>query len=69
MILSQTNLNKAYKLVKSNKGSGGVDGLGVDELLDYLLQNKEELTHFIIKEKYKPNPVRRVEIFKVGGSK
>ena len=42
MILSPTNLNKAYKRVKSNKGSCGVDGLGVkvEELLDYLLNHK-----------------------------
>ena len=42
MILSPTNLNKAYKQVKSNKGRGGVDGLGVkvEELLDYLLNHK-----------------------------
>lgn len=30
MILSPTNLNRAYKQVKSNKGSGGVDGLRVE---------------------------------------
>ena len=32
MILSPTNLNKAYKQVKSNKGSGGIDGMGEEEL-------------------------------------
>jgi len=58
MILSPTNLNKAYRQVKSNKGSGGVDGLGVDELLDYLLNHKDELLQSIIRGKYKPNPVR-----------
>ena len=41
MILSPTNLNTAYKQVKSNKGSGGIDGLGVEELLPYLLEHKE----------------------------
>ena len=69
MILSPTNLNKAYKQVKSNKGSGGVDGLGVDELLNYLLIHKDELLQSIIRGKYKPNPVRRVEIPKEGGKK
>ncbi len=69
MILSPTNLNRAYKQVKSNKGSGGVDGLGVEELLDYLLTRKEELLQSIIKGRYKPNPVRRVEIPKEGGKK
>lgn len=67
MILSPTNLNRAYKQVKSNKGSGGVDGLGVEELLDYLLNHKDELLQSIIKGRYKPNPVRRVEIPKEGG--
>ena len=35
-ILKNDNLNAAYKKVKSNKGSGGVDGMGVEELLTYL---------------------------------
>ncbi len=69
MILSPTNLNRAYKQVKSNKGSGGVDGLGVEDLLDYLLNHKDELLQSIIKGRYKPNPVRRVEIPKEGGKK
>ena len=69
MILSPTNLNKAYKQVKSNKGSGGIDGLGVDELLGYLHHHKEALLQSIIRGKYKPNPVRRVEIPKEGGKK
>lgn len=69
MILSPTNLNNAYKQVKSNKGSGGVDGLGVDDLLDYLRNHKDELLQTIIRGKYKPNPVRRVEIPKEGGKK
>ena len=69
MILSPTNLNKAYRQVKSNKGSGGIDGLGVDELLNYLLMYKDELLQSIIRGKYKPNPVRRVEIPKEGGKK
>ena len=67
MILSPTNLNKAYKRVKSNKGSGGVDGLSVDDLLPYLLQNKEELLQSILNGTFRPNPVRRVEIPKEPG--
>ena len=62
MILSPMNLNKAYKKVKSNKGSGGVDGLSVDDLLPYLLEHKESIVNAIIQGKYRPNPVRRVEI-------
>ena len=67
LILAPTNLNTAYKQVKSNKGSGGVDGMGVDEIVDYLLHHKEALLTSIANGKYKPNPVRRVEIPKEGG--
>jgi retron-type reverse transcriptase len=68
-ILSPGNLNKAYKQVKSNKGSGGVDGMQTDELLSWLLSNKEKLIHSIVSGKYLPNPARRVEIPKEGGKK
>lgn len=62
LILRKENLNKAYKQVKSNKGSGGIDGMQVDELLPYLRENQETLIQEIRNGKYKPNPVRRVEI-------
>ena len=69
MILSPMNLNRAYKRVRSNKGSGGVDGLGVENLLLYLQQHKDELITSLLKGNYKPNPVRRVEIPKEEGKK
>lgn len=68
-VLSPANLNKAYKQVVSNKGSGGVDGMQTDELRTWLLNNKEELVHSIASGKYQPNPVRRVGIPKDGGKK
>jgi len=61
-ILHRDNLNTAYKRVKSNKGAGGVDKMSVDELLPYLKGNRERLVQRIMDGKYKPNPVRRVEI-------
>ena len=62
LILRKDNLNKAYKKVKSNKGKGGIDGMQVDELLPYLKGNQSEIIQKIKEGKYKPNPVRRVEI-------
>ena len=62
LILRKENLNKAYKQVKSNKGSGGIDGMQVDELLPFLRENQETLIQEIREGRYKPNPVRRVEI-------
>jgi RNA-directed DNA polymerase len=48
--------------VKSNKGAGGVDGMNVDELLAFLKDNRQQLIQKLKEGKYKPNPVRRVEI-------
>ena len=61
-ILHRNNLNKAYQRVKSNKRAGGVDGMSVDELLTFLKENREQLIQQLKDGKYKPNPVRRVEI-------
>lgn len=61
-ILEKDNLNGAYKKVKANKGAGGIDGMGVESLLPHLRKHGNELIQQIREGKYKPNPVRRVEI-------
>lgn len=68
-ILEKENLNKAYKRVYANKGASGVDGVTVEELLTYLKEHKAELLESIRARKYKPQPVRRVEIPKENGKK
>jgi retron-type reverse transcriptase len=68
-ILERENLNKAYKRVYANKGASGVDGVTVEELLSYLKEHKAELLESIRARKYKPQPVRRVEIPKENGKK
>ena len=62
LILRGDNLNQAYKRVKSNKGAGGIDGMQVEELLPFLRENQGPLIQEIRNGKFKPNPVRRVEI-------
>jgi len=66
-ILSRGNLNEAYKRVYANKGTSGVDGVTVHELQSYLKDHKAELLESIRTRKYKPQPVRRVEIPKENG--
>jgi group II intron reverse transcriptase/maturase len=66
-LLSRENLNAAYKRVKKNGGAAGVDGMSVDEALPYLREHRDEITNRIRKGKYKPSPVRRVEIPKPDG--
>jgi group II intron reverse transcriptase/maturase len=68
-ILSPSNLNRAYKRVRSNKGSGGVDKMEVESLKDYLVMNKDQLIQSILDGSYRPNPVRRVEIPKEKGKR
>jgi RNA-directed DNA polymerase len=68
-ILSPSNLNQAYTQVRSNRGSGGIDKMEVGSLKDYLVTNKEKLIESILDGKYRPNPVRRVEIPKEKGKR
>ena len=66
-ILYKDNFNRAYKRVKANKGKHGIDGMTVEEALPYLREHQKELTNQILKGKYTPSPVRRVEIQKPDG--
>lgn len=68
-ILQRNNLNAAYKKVVQNGGAAGIDGMTVDEMLPYLKENGDRLQKSIREGKYKPKPVRRVEIPKPDGGK
>ena len=66
-ILSPANLNRAYKAVMRNKGCGGIDKMSCEQLLPWLLTNKDELIRSLMDGSYRPNPVKRVEIPKDNG--
>ncbi len=66
-IVGRENLNLAYKRVKANGGSHGVDGMMVEELLPYLKQHGTALRQSILEGVYNPQAVRRVEIAKPDG--
>ena len=66
-ILSRENMMQAYKKVKVKNGASGVDGIGTEEIREYLIENWEEIREKIKKRKYKPQPVLRVEIPKPNG--
>jgi len=66
-ILDRDNMNFAYKKVKANKGSHGVDGMRVEELLQFLKQNGKQIKQSILEGTYRPKSVRRVEIPKPDG--
>ena len=66
-ILSEENLQRAYRQVVKNKGAEGVDGMEYTELKAHLEQNGELIKEQLRTRKYKPQPVRRVEIPKPDG--
>ena len=66
-MLARDNLNQAYKRVKRNKGAAGVDGMTVEDLGEYLKENKEQLLASLEDGSYQPQPVRRVKIPKPDG--
>lgn len=68
-ILDPDNLNKAFKRVKKNKGAAGVDGKDIEATRLYLKEEGYKLIKLIREGKYKPQPVRRVEIPKSNGGK
>ncbi|HZW97934.1 MAG: group II intron reverse transcriptase/maturase [Clostridiaceae bacterium] len=66
-ILSPENMNTALKKVKSNKGAGGIDGIEMKDIDAYITANWAGIRERILKRKYKPHPVLRVEIPKASG--
>ena len=66
-ILSSDNLNRAYLQVVRNKGAEGVDGMKYTELKEHLEKNGDIIKEQLRTRKYKPQPVRRVEIPKPEG--
>lgn len=60
---------RAYRQVRSNKGSAGVDGKSVKGLYAYLIKNRTQIERDIRQGKYLPQPIRGVEIKKSNGKK
>lgn len=61
------NCTRAWKRVKGNRGSPGVDGMTVRQLPEYLRQNWLQIREQLLSGTYKPQPVLRVEIEKPEG--
>ncbi len=66
-VCERENCLQAFKRVKSNKGSPGIDGMTVDELSAYLLEHWPSIREQLLAGTYKPQPEKRVEIPKPDG--
>jgi RNA-directed DNA polymerase len=65
--LARENMARAWKRVKANKGSAGVDGRTVLETAEYLKTAWPDIRRRLLDGSYRPDPVRRVGIPKPGG--
>ncbi len=65
--LARENLLAAWKRMKANKGSAGVDGRTVQDTAAYLKQVWPAIRERLLDGTYRPEPVRRVGIPKRGG--
>ena len=67
IMLGRANMETAYRKVVSNKGAPGVDGMTTKELKAYLQTNWVRIKEELLTGKYKPQPVKQVEIPKPDG--
>jgi RNA-directed DNA polymerase len=68
-VIANDNLWEAYKKVKANKCTLGVDGMTVYELESNMKKYYQSLRQRLKNGTYKPQPVKRVPIPKHDGSK
>src|SRR5512143_3696023 len=67
-VLRRENMLSAFRRGRSNKGAPGIDGMTVEELGNYLKLEWPRLREELLKETYRPMPVRQVEIPKPNGN-
>jgi len=65
--LTRENLQRAWRRVRANKGSAGVDGLDIDQTARHLKAAWPEIRSRLLRGTYRPSPVRRVRIPKPDG--
>ncbi len=66
-VCERENCKQAFRRVRANKGSPGVDGMTVHKLAGYLKQHWPAIREQLLTGTYKPQPVKRVEISKPDG--
>ena len=67
-VVNDYNIQKAIKTVTRNKGAPGIDGVTTEEIKGVMQEQWPKIMQDILDGKYRPSPVRRVEIPKPDGS-
>lgn len=68
-IFSSANLEKAWKQVKSNGGTGGVDGITLSTFTQWYMPRREGILRRLFNGAYSPKPVKRSYLDKGNGKK
>ena len=66
-VINRRNMHLAYQQVVRNKGSAGVDGMGVNKLKQHIQKDREAIVLSIINGGYLPRPILGVHIPKSNG--
>jgi RNA-directed DNA polymerase len=66
-VVQRENVLNAWKQVKANKGAPGIDGISIEGFPAYAHENWKGIKQSLLGGKYKPVPVKRVEIPKDNG--
>ena len=66
-VVSRSNMERAWKQVRSNRGAPGPDGIPVDEFIEWARPQWESIVQQLLDGTYRPGPVRRVTIDKPDG--
>ena len=66
-VVERENMRAALKRVEANKGAAGVDGMSAEALRPWLHAHWPRVKEELLEGRYKPAPVRKVEIPKPGG--
>lgn len=56
-VISRKNIQKAYHQVLANKGSAGVDGMTVDDLLGFFREHQNKIATSLCNGTYLPQPI------------
>ena len=65
-VYQRKNLEMAWEKVKANRGSGGVDGQTLEVFAEQLDKNLDRMQSELKEGVYQPQPVRQVQIPKIG---
>lgn len=67
-VVSNANIRQAWQQVRRNKGVAGIDGISIEQFVDWVTPQWKTLREQLLDGSYRPQPVMRVRIPKDDGS-